>query len=104
MSIDWALTINSIFSDHLTCPRCDAEFETLVAGYSRRASLNGYAPRHRGCPRGDECDARKLIVLCDNCARAELLHGSAVTAAQIPETYMMDVRRYLEEAPDDLSE
>lgn len=104
MSIDWALTINSIFSEHLTCPRCDAEFETLVAGYSRRASLNGYAPRHRGCPRGDECDARKLIVLCDNCARAELLHGSAVTAAQILETYMMDVRRDLEEALDYLAE
>lgn len=104
MRINWEETINSIFADHLTCPRCKQEFESLTAGYSRRPQLNGFAPRHRGCPRGDECDARKLIVLCTVCSRAELLRGSAVDSSQILETYMLDVRRDLEEALDYVAE
>lgn len=104
MRFNWEEAINSIFADHLTCPRCEQQFETLTAGYSRRPAHNRFAPRHRGCPRGDECDARKLIVLCDACARKELLHGSEVTANQILETYMLDVRRDLEESLDYLAE
>ncbi|HJM88006.1 MAG TPA: hypothetical protein QF624_00065 [Dehalococcoidia bacterium] len=104
MRINWEETVNSIFADHLTCPKCEVDFETLIAGYSRKPAHNQYAPRHRGCPRGDDCDARKLIVLCQGCARTELLRGTEVTAAQILETYMMDVRRDLEEALDYVAE
>ena len=104
MQINWEETINSIFADHLVCPRCKEEFATLTAGYSRRPPLNSFAPRHRGCPRGDDCDARKLIVLCTACARAERLRGSTVDTAQILETYMLDCRRDLEESLDYLAE
>ena len=104
MRINWEEAINSIFTDRLVCPRCAEEFETLTAGYSRRPEFNSYAPRHRGCPRGDECDARKLIVLCDACSRSERLRGSTVDARQILETYLLDCRRDLEESLDYLAE
>ncbi len=104
MAFNWEETINSIFAEHLTCPRCNQDFETLIAGYSRKPTLNSYAPRHRDCPRGSECDARKLIVLCAKCARAELMRGSEVDAPQILETYLLDCRRDLEETLDYLAE
>ncbi len=104
MQINWERAINSIFADHLVCPRCNTDSETLIAGYSRRPELNQHAPRHRNCPRGDDCDARKLIALCSDCARAERLHGSKVDAPQILETYMLDCRRDLEESLDYVAE
>lgn len=104
MQIDWEDTINNIFSDTLSCPRCHKEVDSIVIGYSRKPALNSYAPRHRNCPRGDECDARKLITLCDICARAEGLHGTAADATQAIETYMLDCRRDLEESLDYLAE
>ncbi len=104
MRINWEETINSIFADHLICPRCGEEFDILTAGYSRKPQLNAYAPRHRNCPRGDECDARKLIILCADCAREERLRGTEVNAGQILETYMLDCRRDLEESLDYLAE
>jgi uncharacterized protein YihD (DUF1040 family) len=104
MQIDWEQAVNDIFIDKLTCPRCGLDQDELVIGYSRKPSLNGFAPRHRHCPRGDECDARKLITLCEPCARAEALVGSPVDAGQILETYLLDCRRDLEESLDYLAE
>ncbi len=104
MQINWEDAINSIFAQRLTCLRCSQDQESLIAGYSRRPQLNPYAPRHRECPRGTECDARKLIVLCTECARAERLRGTAVDPVQMLETYMLDCRRDLEESLDYLAE
>ncbi len=104
MQIDWEETINKMFGDVLSCPRCGRDYETLVIGYSRKPTLNEYAPRHRNCPRGDECDARKLISLCETCARSEGLHGSEVDASTALESYMLDCRRDLEESLDYLAE
>jgi hypothetical protein len=104
MQINWEEAINQIFADRLVCPRCGQDFETVVVGYSRKPTLNPYAPRHRNCPRGDECEARKLITLCDDCARIERLRGSPVDASQALETYMLDCRRDLEESLDYLAE
>jgi len=104
VQIDWEETINKIFGDTLACPRCGHDYEALVIGYSRKPTLNGYAPRHRNCPRGDECDARKLISLCETCARSEGLHGSEVDAISALESYMLDCRRDLEESLDYLAE
>lgn len=104
MQIDWEETINKIFGDVLACPRCARDYEALLIGYSRKPSLNTYAPRHRNCPRGEECDARKLITLCEDCARAEGLHGSVGDALQALETYLLDCRRDLEESLDYLAE
>lgn len=104
MQIDWEETINKIFGHVLSCPRCGVDQETLIVGYSRKPSLNDYAPRHRNCPRGDECDARKLITLCEACARSEGLHGTPADASAALESYLLDCRRDLEESLDYLVE
>ena len=104
MQINWEDAINNIFVDRLTCPRCGEDRESLVVGYSRKPELNLYAPRHRECPRGADCDARKLITLCAECARAERLRGNAGDASELLETYMLDCRRDLEESLDYVAE
>jgi len=104
MQIDWEETINKILHDVLTCPRCTKPQDALIVGYSRKPSLNAFAPRHRNCPRGEECDARKLITLCEGCARIEGLPGQPMDAVQALETYMLDCRRDLEESLDYLAE
>jgi hypothetical protein len=103
-NIDWENTINQIFTDVLPCVRCGNDFDALVAGYSRKPSLNPYAPRHKNCPRAEECDARKLISLCEDCAREEGLAGQLSDAVQMLETYMLDCRRDLEESLDYIAE
>lgn len=104
MQINWEDAINNIFVDRLTCPRCGEDRESLLVGYSRKPELNLYAPRHRECPRGTECDARKLITLCTECARAERLRGNSADASELLETYMLDCRRDLEESLDYVAE
>lgn len=104
MKIDWEQTINQMFADRLSCPRCGQEAEQLVVGYSRKPVLNKFAPRHQHCPRGEDCDARKLITLCERCSREELLHGTLVDASMALETYMLDCRRDLEESLDYISD
>lgn len=104
MQINWEEAINNIFGDQLVCPRCNVDTERLLVGYSRRPALNAYAPRHQNCPRGAECEARKLITLCEPCAREERLRGAPVDASQLLETYMLDCRRDLEESLDYLAE
>ncbi len=100
MQIDWERMINSLFADAQTCARCGQDHASLVVGYSRKTALNAYAPRHQTCPRGEECDARKLITLCEACAAAEGLHGSLLDSNQALESYMLDCRRDLEESLD----
>lgn len=104
MQINWEDAINRIFDDHLICPRCQKEFGELTIGYSRRPALNPFAPRHQNCPRGTECEARKLITLCEPCAREERLRGTVADATELLETYMLDCRRDLEESLDYLAE
>ena len=104
MRINWQEAINQIFARRLTCPRCQTDFEALVVGYSRKPELSPFAPRHHNCPRGDACEARKLVTLCEDCARPERLRGSTADAGQLLETYMLDCRRDLEDSLDYLAE
>jgi len=104
LQINWEEAINSLLADHLSCPRCSRDFEVLVVGYARRPGLTPFAPRHQNCPRGEECEARKLITLCEQCAREERLRGAPVDAGQLLETYLLDCRRDLEESLDYLAE
>ena len=104
MQINWESTINQIFSDILTCPRCSLDHSELVVSYSRRVSLNQYAPRHRECPRGNECEARKLITLCQLCSKEANVPGMKADTDQLLEAYIIDCRRDLEDSLDYLSD
>ena len=49
MQIDWAKTIEDIFENEVTCPRCGAITPQLFAGYSRATWGAEYAPRCQNC-------------------------------------------------------
>jgi hypothetical protein len=104
VQINWEEEIHQIFARRLSCPRCQADVEEMVVGYSRRPELSPFAPRHQNCPRGDACEARKLTTLCTDCARIERLRGTPADAGQLLETYMLDCRRDLEDSLDYLAE
>jgi hypothetical protein len=104
MQINWEEAVNKLFEHRMTCPRCERDYQKLTVGYSRKPSLNRFAPRHRDCPRGDDCDARKLVTLCGDCARIERFRGGEVDAGQVIESYLLDCRRDLEESLDYLAE
>jgi hypothetical protein len=104
MNFDWEEALGDIFERRLVCPRCSQEQDTLVVGYSRKPAPNGYAPRHRDCAAGDECEARKLITLCSDCAQLERLRGEPQDAAQMLETYILDCRRDLDGSLDYVAE
>ena len=84
MNIDWDQALDQIFSRRLVCPRCHLDQDAIVVGYSRKESLNPYAPRHGDCPRGADCDARKLITLCEDCAQLEHFRGDSLRGGPGP--------------------
>ena len=104
MNFNWDDALAQIFGRHLVCPRCQRDQEALVVGYATRPALASYAPRHGDCQRGEDCDARKLITLCADCARLEHFRGATENAAQVLASYMFDCRRELDEALGYLSE
>lgn len=104
MNFNWDDALDQIFGRHLVCPRCQQDQDALVVGYSRKPSLTPYAPRHGECARGVECEARKLITLCADCAQLEHFRGESQNASQILASYMLDCRRDLDESLDYLAE
>ena len=64
MQIDWDKTIDDIFADKLSCLRCGSLSATLVAGYTRSPAAGEYSPRSHNCKNKEECDARRLVVVC----------------------------------------
>ncbi|HEX5369911.1 MAG TPA: hypothetical protein VFY10_10900, partial [Dehalococcoidia bacterium] len=69
MQIDWVKTIEDIFANQVTCPRCGILTPQLVAGYSRAPWAAEYAPRCANCTHKEDCESRKLVFLCEGCAR-----------------------------------
>jgi hypothetical protein len=104
MQIDWDKAIEEILSERLTCPRCERFTEDVVAGYTREPWGSDYAPRCQFCNRKDECDARKLVVLCNACAQELALRARAVDQTQLMTMLLNDCRRDLEECLDYLLE
>ena len=104
MQIDWSKTIDDILSHKISCLRCSCLTTSAFVGYSRSPAVAEYAPRCQDCSRKDGCDARKLVVLCENCAQE--LH---VRTRQEDEEGMMtllisDCRRDLEDCLDYLTD
>ncbi len=69
MRIDWDKTINEIFSDKVACLRCGRLTPEIVVGYSRSPGVAAFSPRRHECPHAEDCDARRLVVVCESCAR-----------------------------------
>ena len=104
MQIDWQSTIEEILSDARSCPRCGTLTEEIVAGYTHEPWGTDYAPRCQSCDRTDDCDARKLVVLCGNCARELTLRVKRVDQETLMAMLLNDCRNDLEECVDYLAE
>jgi hypothetical protein len=104
MQIDWEKTLDEILADKTACPRCGSFTEEIVAGYSREPWSAEYAPRCQFCTRREDCDARKLVVLCAGCAAELGLRARRVDQQTLMTMLLNDCRKDLEECLDYLAE
>ena len=104
MQIDWDKTIDEILADKTACPRCGGFTDHMVAGYTREPWGADYAPRCQFCNRTEDCDARKLVVLCEGCARELGLRARRVDQEAMMALLLNDCRKDLEECLDYLAE
>lgn len=104
MQIDWDKTIDEILADKLACPRCGSFTDEIVVGYTHEPWGADYAPRCQLCNRKEECDARKLVVLCAGCAGELQLRARQVDQVTLMTMLLNDCRKDLEECLDYLIE
>ena len=104
MQIDWNQTINEILGDKVACRRCGSLNNEIVVGYSRSPLAAQWAPRCQDCSHKDDCDTRKLVVVCERCARELRLRARKVDEEGMMAMLMEECRGELEEALDYLSD
>jgi len=104
MQIDWDKTIDDIFADKLSCLRCGSLSPTLVAGYTRSPAAGEYSPRSHNCKNKEECDARRLVVVCEPCARELRLRANPVDQEGMMHLLVNDCRKDLEDCLDYLAD
>ena len=104
MQIDWEKTLDDIFADKMSCPKCGSLNANLVAGYSLSPATSEFAPRTHNCKNPAECDARRLVVVCENCARELRLRTSPVDREAMMTLLLNDCRKDLEDCLDYLAD
>ena len=104
MQFDWAKAIDDILDKQISCPRCGVITEQLWGGYSRATWSSEYAPRCVNCTNKEDCESRKLVFLCETCARDLRLRARPVDQASMMTMLMLDCRKDLEESLDYLAE
>jgi hypothetical protein len=78
--------------------------QTLVAGYTRSPAAAEYSPRTHNCKNKEECDARRLVVVCENCARELRLRANPVDQEGMMSLLVNDCRKDLEDCLDYLAD
>jgi NMD protein affecting ribosome stability and mRNA decay len=104
MQIDWHRAINDILAKKLSCPRCGSMADDVFVGYLRAPEASDWAPLCEGCNRRESCDARKFVLLCENCATAVRLRGRRVDEDGFMVALLDECRRNLEETLDYLAD
>jgi hypothetical protein len=104
MQIDWDRTINDILGNRLACLRCGSVTHDIVVGYSRSPEANDWSPRVHDCAHKDECDARRMVVVCEPCARELRLRARRVDEEGLMVMMLEECRRELEDCLDYLSD
>jgi len=104
MQIDWQKTIDEILASKVSCLRCGTLVEEVLVGYSRSPAATPFSPLCQGCHPREECDARKLVVLCDACAAELRLRGHKVDQQGMMAALLDECRRNLEESLDYLAD
>lgn len=104
MQIDWHRTINDILASKLSCPRCAALGDEVMIGYLRTEEATEWAPLCQGCAKRDQCDSRKLVVLCPSCAAETRLRARPVNEQGFMLALLDECRRTLDESVDYLAD
>ena len=103
MAVDWDKTINEILAGTLACQACQALGDEMIVGYTRSAEAAEFAMRCQECTDKSDCDARKLVVVCEPCAGRYRVNGQLMTEAGWMGVQLDECRRNLEESLDYLS-
>lgn len=103
MQVDWDKTINEILSAKLSCQACQALGDEMVVGYTREPEAAIFAMRCRDCEDKSDCDARKLVIVCEDCARKYRVNGSLMDEVGMMGVLLDECRRSLEESIEYLS-
>ena len=104
MQIDWVKELEDIFANQVTCPRCGVLAPQLVAGFSHAPWAAEYAPRCQSCTHKEDCESRKLVFLCENCAKELRLRARPIDQEGMMTLLLGECRKDLEECLDYLEE
>lgn len=103
MQVDWDKAINDILSDKMTCQACNVMGDQMVVGYTRVAEAAEFAIRCKDCVDKTDCDARKLVVVCVDCARTYRVNGELTDETGMMTALMDECRHNLEDSVDYLA-
>ena len=103
MQLDWDKAINDILSEKMTCQACGAMGDQMIVGYTREAAAAEFATRCKECTDKSDCDARKLVVVCEPCARQYRVNGELMDEAGMMSVLIDECRRNLEDSIDYLA-
>ncbi|MBA4181940.1 MAG: hypothetical protein C0506_15220 [Anaerolinea sp.] len=103
MQLDWDKAINDILAEKMTCQACGAIGDEMIVGYTRNMDAAEFAMRCRDCVDKTECDARKLVVVCEPCARTYRVNGQKMDEAGMMGVLLEECRNNLEESVDYLA-
>lgn len=104
MQIDWQRAINDILASKLSCPRCGTLVDEAMVGYLRTPEAAQWAPLCEGCNKRENCDARKLVLLCAPCATEVRLRARPVNEQGFMLALLDECRRTLDESVDYLAD
>ncbi len=104
MQIDWHRAINDILDKKLSCPRCGSLEDEVLVGYLRTPEAAEWAPLCEGCTHRENCDSRKFVLLCQDCATAARLRGRRVSEEGFMLALLDECRRNLDETLDYLAD
>ncbi len=101
--LDWDKAINEILADKMVCQSCGAMGDHLVVGYTRSVDAAEFAERCKECVDKSDCDARKLVIVCEDCAAKFRVNGQLMDETGMMMVRMDECRRNMEESVDYLA-
>ena len=103
MQVDWNEAINEILSGKITCQSCGISGDTMVVGYTRDTDAAQFALRCQECTDKSDCDARKLVVVCENCARRYRVNGRQMNEVGMMSMLLDECRHNMEDSVEYLA-
>jgi len=103
MQLDWDKAINDILAEKMACQACGSLGDEMVVGFTRSTEAAEFAMRCRDCTDKTDCDARKLVVVCEACARTHRVNGQKMDEAGMMGVMLEECRHNLEESVDYLA-